>query len=430
MKLPGSSSMKFVNKSGVDGTVRAPASKSMMQRAVAVSTLTKGTTEILNPSLCSDGESSMNAARALGAVIKTEPGEPGKILVTGGGKPSGRVLDCGESGLCLRMFSPIAALFDGTFELTGSGSLMTRPVDMLHQTLEKLGVSCATNNGRLPIKITGPMKGGTAEVDGSVTSQFLTGLLMALPVCPDNSVLNVKNLKSTPYILMTLSLLESFGISVNHDENFEVFSIPGGQNYIPGVYNVEGDWSGAAFLLVAGATAGRITVANLDSNSLQADKAVLDALEMAGARVVVGDNFITVEKSEIKGFEFDATNCPDLFPPLAALGCSCSGKTIIHGVKRLQHKESNRGETLASELGSMGAVVKLDGNIMEITGCRLAGGVVDSHNDHRIAMACACAGLVSENGVSIRNYGAISKSYPEFFDDLESIMMEKSGRGN
>jgi 3-phosphoshikimate 1-carboxyvinyltransferase len=418
MKSQESLSMKYVKRTEVDGTIKAPASKSMMQRAVAAATLASGTTEILNPSLCSDGKASLDAALVLGAVISVDNE---KVTVEGGGSPADNTLNCGESGLCLRMFSPIAALFDDKFILTGSGSLLSRPVDMIPQTLEKLGAFCITKTGRLPLEITGPMQGGNAEVDGSVTSQFLTGLLMALPLCQEDSVLTVKNLKSRPYVSMTLSLLRKFGIMIHHDDKFEVFKIPGRQKYVPGVFNIEGDWSGAAFLLVAGAIAGKITVTNLDINSLQADRVILDALEMAGAGIEIGENSITIERSELNGFEFEASECPDLFPPLAALACSCKGKTIIYGTERLKHKESSRGDVLVSELGAMGADVRVENNRMEITGTELEGGIVDSHNDHRIAMACACAGLVSKNGVTIRNPEAISKSYPEFFEDLESV---------
>jgi 3-phosphoshikimate 1-carboxyvinyltransferase len=254
-----------------------------------------------------------------------------------------------------------------------------------------------------------------------MSSQVASGLLMALPLCPQDSVLTVANLKSKPYLRMTLSLLKEFGIIIHHDEELRRFEIPGKQAYHPRNYRVEGDWSGGAFLLVAGAIAGRVKVRGLSDKSLQADRAVLMALEKAGAKIGSGGNTVTVEQNRLKAFEFNATDCPDLFPPLAALACHCEGRSVIQGTERLKHKESDRALALVREFRKMGARIRVQGGRMEVTGGRLEGGDVSSNQDHRIAMACAVAGLSSEKGVRIRDWSCVAKSYPQFFDDLEAL---------
>jgi 3-phosphoshikimate 1-carboxyvinyltransferase len=244
---------------------------------------------------------------------------------------------------------------------------------------------------------------------------------MALPLCPQDSVLTVANLKSKPYLSMTRSLLKEFGIIIHHDGELRRFEIPGKQAYHPRTYRVEGDWSGGAFPLVAGAIAGRVKVRGLSDKSLQADRAILEALEKSGARVRSEGNAVTVEQSRLEAFEFDATDCPDLFPPLVALACHCKGRSVIQGTERLRHKESDRALALVREFRKMGAHIRVQGGTMEVTGGRLKGGEVCSHNDHRIAMACAVAGLGSEKGVAIREWACVAKSYPQFFDDLEAL---------
>jgi 3-phosphoshikimate 1-carboxyvinyltransferase len=202
----------------------------------------------------------------------------------------------------------------------------------------------------------------------------------------------------------------------------------GGQKYRPCSYTVEGDWSGASFLLVAGAVGGKISVSGLELDSLQGDRRVLDALRDAGAEVGVDASAgaVSVGKGELKGFEFDATDCPDLFPPLVALACNCGGKSVIRGASRLAGKESDRGQALVSEFGKLGARVSVEGDSIVVEGGgKLSGGSVESHRDHRIAMACAVAALNCEGPVEIGDAGCVSKSYPGFFSDLEKLMVKK-----
>ncbi len=221
---------------------------------------------------------------------------------------------------------------------------------------------------------------------------------------------------------MTIATLQAFGVEVSHD-NYELFYIRGKQHYTSATYTVEGDWSGASCLLVAGALAGEITVDNLNPNSLQADQALVDALERAGAMIGSDGNRYHVKKKALRAFEFDATDCPDLFPALVVLAAGCDGKSVLKGTKRLTHKESDRARTLAAEFGKLGIDVDITGDdTMVVTGGTIHGGAVSSHNDHRIAMAAAVAGLTAESPVIIDGAEAVSKSYPAFWDDLEKIV--------
>jgi len=412
--------MKQIKPSAIDGTVDAPASKSMMQRAVIAAALAEGESVLTNPSFCDDAKATMRVVQSLGAEVQQDK----DVKIKGRGKPRESTLDCGESGTCMRMITPVAALYDMEFTITGKGTLMSRPVDMMEGPLQILGANCKSSNGLPPLKVKGPLRGGRTKVDGSASSQHVSGLLMALPLCGKDSIIDVVNLKSRPYVEMTLKVLEDFGVKVSHG-GMQHFDIQGNQGYRPMAYGIEGDWSAGAFLLVAGAVCGQATVKGLRKTSLQADKAIVEALEKAGADVKPSMDSVTVKKTDMDGFEFDATDCPDLFPPLAVLACGCKGKSTIHGAERLKHKESDRAAALASELGKMGADIRIDGNQMKIGGKKLIGGKVDSHNDHRIAMACSVAALGSEKGVEIGNEECVSKSYPGFFQDLESIMVEK-----
>ncbi len=403
--------------SQVHGTVRAPSSKSMTQRAIAAALLAEGASTIFNPSGCDDSLAALRIAEGLGANVESEPN---KLKIRGSGQLKDRILNCGESGLAIRMFSPIAALFPGEIKMTGTGSLISRPMKMIEDTLTQLGARCSSNNGLLPLIIQGPLKGGFCETDGSVSSQLLTGLLMALPTAPDDSEIKVINLKSKPYIDLTLQVLGKFGINVVND-NYAKFIIQGNQKYIATPFEVESDWSGGAFLLVAGAISGDITVSGLRSDSRQSDKTILTALDRAGARMSILENSVRIAKSELRAFEFDATESPDLFPPLAALASYCNGITGIKGVSRLIYKESDRASALLEEFRKMNIKIEINDDYMLITGGQVSGAVVESHNDHRIAMATAVAALGASGKVSIRDSQCIAKSYPGFFDDLKSL---------
>jgi len=411
---------RIVAPSKIKGIVRAPASKSMTQRAIAAALLATGESTIVNPSYCDDSLAAMSIATGLGARVKPGTSE---MVITGGEELKEPKLNCGESGLAIRMFSPIAALYPQEIFITGAGSLKNRPMNMIEDALRQFGVTCTSNKGFLPLTIKGPITGGKCEIDGSISSQLLTGLLMALPLTEKDSIIKVNDLKSKPYIDITLQVLEKCGIIITN-ENYSRFIIPGNQKYNATRFDVESDWSGGAFLLVAGAIAGEVTVEGLRSDSRQSDKAILTALDRAGVKMSISENSITVYKSDLIAFEFDSTESPDLFPPLVALASYCKGITGIKGADRLIHKESNRAAALVDEFAKLNIKVEVSNDYMIINGGNPEGAKVNSHEDHRIAMALATAALGASGKVTIKDSHCIGKSYPAFFDDLRKIGAE------
>ena len=405
-------------KGRIAGSITAPASKSYAQRAVAAALLAGGETTLTHLDLCNDTRAALDVALRLGASVSHEGTT---YTIRGGLNPVSTKLNIGESGLATRLFTPIASLCHMPITINGEGSILRRPIEMMEEPLQALGVEVISNGGYLPISVKGPMRGGEIHVDGSLSSQFITGLLMALPLSPNDTVLHVENLKSRPYVDMTIDLAARFGVAIEHN-NYEQFYIAGGQHYTPCTYNIEGDWSGASCLLVAGATAGSITIRNLNHISLQADLAIIEALARAGAEIITTNSSVTVHGGPLHAFEFDATDCPDLFPALAALAASCEGTSVLTGTQRLTYKESNRAETIAEVFGRLGIGVDLsEENTMRITGGPVSSAVVDSHNDHRIAMAAAVAALSSDDSVVIEGADAADKSYPNFWNDLDTL---------
>ena len=408
---------RCLEPSAIKGTLKAPASKSMTQRAIAAALLADGQSIIHNPSYCDDSLAAMSIAVGLGARVEPQVNE---LKINGSAVLKEPKLNCGESGLAIRMFSPIAALYPAEIKMVGANSLKKRPMFMIEEALNQLGVKCTSSGGFLPLTIEGPIVGGHCEIDGSVSSQLLTGLLMALPLAAGNSEIRVNNLKSKPYIDMTIQILKSFGISVEN-RDYSLFRIQGNQKYIPQSYTVEGDWSGGAFLLVAGAINGQLCVRGLRSDSMQSDKLIVNALENAGAHIISGENQIEITRSELKAFEFDATESPDLFPPLVALASYCEGISTIKGVSRLIYKESDRAKALQEEFSKMGIKIEINDDLMFVIGGKPQGARVESHDDHRIAMAIAVASLRATAKVSIRDSQCVAKSYPGFFDDLRRV---------
>jgi len=411
---------KTVYPSKISGKVKAPASKSFMQRAIALSVLTEGETIIENPSHCDDALAGLNIAANFGC--KVYDNDDFISIITNNSTCPDK-LHCGESGLAIRLFAPVVSLFSHSVTLLAEGSLLKRPAGFMADTFKQLGVVFITENGFPPVKIKGPLKPAEIELDGSLSSQFLSGLLITLPVANGNSIVHVKNLKSKPYVDMTLKTVEAFG-GIIENNDYQQFTIKGNQKYHTDKYYIEGDWSGAAGLLVAGAIAGEITVEKLQSPSSQADYAVLEAIKQTGALVLQDEknSMVTVIKLEnLKSFEFDAEHCPDLFPVLTALAANCKGVSKIKGVHRLTHKESNRGEALKTEFSKLGVKIFFENDIMHIEGTKIKGGKVFAHNDHRIAMALALAAFTANDFVEIEGAECVNKTYPEFFDDLEKL---------
>lgn len=394
-----------------------------MQRACAAALLKKGRSVILNPGHSNDDKAAIGIIRALGAEVQEERGA---ITVDSRGvRPVAASVDCGESGLSIRMFTPLLSLSDQEVRITGSGSLRNRPMDFFDQVLPQLGVMIRSNGGKLPLQVKGPLSPRDIEVDGSLSSQFLTGLLMAYAGAGASGVsIHVNDLKSKPYIDLTLEVMKQFGLPVPVHKQYRNFYFQQSIENNPAAvtYTVEGDWSGGAFLLVAGAIAGPVTVRGLDPGSPQADRKVLDALMAANAAVAMDTKGITVHPGAMDGFYFDATDCPDLFPPLVALAAYCNGKSRIRGVGRLTHKESNRALTLQDEFDKMGIWIELDADEMRVHGGgKTKGADLHSRHDHRIAMAVAVAALGADSESVIDEAEAVNKSYPDFFEDLKKL---------
>ncbi len=425
----------IIHPSVLNGTITTPTSKSSMQRACAAALLHNGTTIINNPGRSNDDLAALDIIQKLGAFVnENEDGsviiKSSEILVTSQVSPLGGddlegAFNCGESGLSIRMFTPIAALSPQKITINGTGSLLKRPMDFFDEIFPQLGIEIASNKGMLPIKIKGPLLPKNITIDGSLSSQFLTGLLFAFAKAATGLVtITVTNLKSKPYIDLTLQVMKHFGYNITNN-NYESFTIKPVNHQSSTVnYTVEGDWSGGAFLLVAGAISGNINVKGLDVFSTQADKAILQALIDSGANISIEENQISFNAplKNGKAFHFNATDCPDLFPPLVALAAYCNGTTAIEGVSRLAHKESNRGLTLQDEFGKMGVEIILQDDMMLVKGGNgLKGATVHSRHDHRIAMACAVAAIKAAGETIIEEAEAVNKSYPDFYQHLNEL---------
>lgn len=414
-----------IQPSQISGNIYAPASKSSMQRACAAALVRKGDTIIHNPGISNDDKAALNVIQALGATVENLKDSSLKII-SDGVKPISDTVNCGESGLGIRMFAPIVALSEKEITIQGERSLLNRPMDFFDEVLPQLGVQIISNNGKLPLKLKGPLQPKNITIDGSLSSQFLTGLLLAYAASDAKDVtITVNNLKSKPYVDLTLAVMEEFNLKEPENKNYEAFYFGSEtSNYEPifNDYTIEGDWSGGAFLLVAGAIAGDIKIEGLDIASTQADKEVLKALMDCGCKILIEEKQIEISSGELKAFQFDATDCPDLFPPLVALASYCEGTTEIEGVHRLTHKESNRALTLQEEFEKMGIEIELQGNKMLIKGgTGVKGAHVHSRHDHRIAMACAVAALKAESETVIDDAEAVNKSYPNFYEHIQSL---------
>jgi len=412
--------------SSISGTITPPPSKSIAQRAVACALMAKGESVLLHFPDSDDARAALSVAQTLGAVV-TRSGDTVRIQ---GGFPANfhsgirtarNTLNCGESGLASRLFAPVSALGEGTFTITGEGTLPGRPFDLFEQALPQLGVACSTTSGTLPLKVTGPMRNGTITVDGSISSQFITGLLLALPRVHGDSTVNVQQLVSSPYVDMTLAVAAHFGVNIRSVKP-GTFSIQGSQHYQAGELVIPSDWSGAAFLLVAAALCGDpyLEVSGLSTVIPQADMRILDALKAAFVAVEMNDGVCRVHRSDIQAFEFDATDCPDLFPPLVALAAFANGVSSIRGISRLHHKESNRAKVLMEEFGKANVRIAVRDDEMKVYPGYIRPAVLHSHSDHRIAMAAALLGMGGDR-ITILQSQSVSKSYPSFFQDIASL---------
>ena len=401
-------------------SILAPPSKSYLQRAIAMACFSDETIKILGYESSNDVDAAIGVAQNLGKQVVISENQ---LIVSGSINIAKKTaINMGESGLCTRMFSPLLALIAvQQITILGEGSLLKRPMSRVVDLLTQLGCNITSSNGYLPITIhsKASFNDQIIELDASDSSQLLTGLLMAISVSKEKNYPTVKvfNLVSKPYIDITIEVVQQFGMVI-HNEEYRQFTFHKNSVSKSSTITSEGDWSGAAFLLVAGAIAGKVTVLGLNVESAQSDRAILSVLEQCSAQLSKNDQFITCAKGNLQAFHFDASDCPDLFPPLAALAAQCRGKSIIVGSNRLKHKESDRANTIKTVLNQLGIEVILEENEMHIIGGTINGGTVSSHNDHRIAMMAAVMGLVASSTITIEDAEAINKSYPKFYEDL------------
>ena len=414
----------FVSNDFLLREVVIPPSKSYAQRAILAATLGTKPVTLISVGESDDVQHFLSMSRQLGAAIADQSTkESNNYQIRGNAYPINRELNAGESGLGIRLAVPVAAVMHGDFTLKGEGSLLKRPMTEFASFLPQLGLDVRLTGDYLPISISGNAVPGELKVDGSLSSQYLSGLLMALPVLNGDSIIHVSNLKSTPYIDITLDVLKSFGVQVIQ-KNYAQFYIKGGQLF-DGCesYTVEGDYSGASNWMVFGALNEGIAIKGLNPDSVQGDKTMLEALENAKVPFKWKDKTLYVEAAEIQPFSFDATHCPDLFPALVVLAAGAIGKSTVYGVKRLIHKESNRALVLQKEMQKLGLKIVLEGDEMHLFGTgKLTSGTIDSNNDHRIAMAGAIAACLTDKGVHILQAESVNKSYPNFWDHFENTL--------
>ncbi|MCB9045452.1 MAG: 3-phosphoshikimate 1-carboxyvinyltransferase [Chitinophagales bacterium] len=399
--------MQAIIKPGnIQGTVQLPASKSMMQRVCACALLHIGKTIITNPGNSKDDKAAISIIQKLGATVDCTDEHTIEINSSGVHSQSATI-DCTESGLSARLFIPVAALSSKGIAITGSGSLLQRPMTEYIKLLPELGVSVIAAGEYLPMSVEGPLTPKNITLDGSMSSQFLSGLLIAFAFSATEPVnIHVNNLVSKPYVDMTLQVLQKFGKFVQH-YNYESFSIiPAPDNNRNIHVTIEADWSAAANFIVARAIAGAdINIPGLNYQSTQADKAI--------GQIVTDTN---------DAFDFDATDCPDLFPVLSVYAACCHGESSITGLHRLLHKESNRIETIMTMLDSLGITYLVEDDTLTIQGNQSFNGcTVNGYNDHRIVMAAAVAAITAKGPLTILGAEAVNKSYPDFFHTLSSI---------
>lgn len=409
-----------------------PASKSHAQRLLLAAALSDKPTTLRRLGMSGDVEAMIGVVRCLGADIssastgsgqsaQSAPGINGKDLTIKPGSVQTRVLNCGESGLCIRLMAPVCAALGGDFELRATGSLQKRSVVPFEDYLPQLGVTCKTTNGFVPVKISSKARAGKIVLKDYNSSQYLSGLLMALPLLEGDSVIDVEGLTSKPYVDVTLDVLKDFGIAVENN-NYNEFRISGRQQYrAANPIQVEGDWSAAANFVVLAAIKGGGNIYGLNQHSLQADRTILAALERAGSKYGISGDDLKISESKILPFVFDATHCPDLFPVLTVLAAAANGKSIISGISRLANKESNRADVLKTEFGKAGLNIELSGNEMHIYGtASLKTATIHSNSDHRIAMAGVIASLLANEGMNIDGAEAVEKSFAGFWENFST----------
>ena len=401
------------------GTVNVPPSKSDVHRAIICAAMANGVSRISPVALSNDIKATIGCIKALGADAVLE----NNVLTVDGTnmyKNKTALLDCGESGSTLRFFIPIAAVGNINATFVGKGKLPQRPIGIFTEALPKAGTVCKTEGG-LPLEIKGQLKSGIFKIPGNVSSQFITGLLLALPILEgDSEIVLTSPLESVGYIAMTIRTMKQFGVNIQATE--KGWHIKGGQSYKTCDYTTDGDWSQAAFFMVLGAVSGKVTVKGVAKDSTQGDKKCAEILARFGAKVTQLDNEVTVEKGELKAITIDASQIPDLVPVLSVCAAFAEGTTRIINAERLRIKECDRLKATAELLNNLGGKVKELSDGLEITGVSsLKGGNVNGYNDHRIVMSAAVCAARSDEDITATFAMSINKSYPDFYIDYNSI---------
>ncbi len=404
------------------GKVDIPPSKSAAHRAIIAAALAKGRSKISNIDLSSDMLATIDACRSLGCTINVV--KNGRCtLAVGGGLTAGKnaVIDCRESGSTLRFLIPVACALGGNYIFTGSGRLPLRPLDEYFRIFGEQGIEYAhPADANLPLTVNGTLRGKDFVLDGRVSSQYVTGLLFALPLLDAGSSITVRgDFESRGYADMTVDMLRRFGIRVQTVK--DSFFIPVDRQYQPQNICIEGDYSQAAFFLVGGAAAGEVRIEGLCENSLQPDSAIVPILRRMGADITWENNALIAKKSNLHGISADVSQCPDLTPPLAIAAAFAQGTTHITGAARLRIKECDRLSALAENLSRLGIKTTETQDSLSITGGIINGGEIDSFKDHRIAMAFAVAAAGARGAVTIRGAQCVEKSYPGFFEDFIAL---------
>lgn len=405
------------------GEVLIPPSKSLAHRSIISAALSKGQSIIHNIEISKDIEATITIMEQLGADIKKENKFlriDGENIFKYGKAPLS--FQCNESGSTLRFLIPIALVKEGSYSFHGKGKLGARPLTPYYEIFKEQNISYSIDKSGLPLRVEGGLRAGRYKVPGNISSQFISGLLFALPLLKEDSEIEITTpLESKGYVDLTIDVLRNFGIAIENLE-YEKFLIRGNQSYHPRDFTVEGDYSQGAFYLVAGAIGNEISCKGLNKDSLQGDKAILDILKNMGVTLERGESCLRALTSEIKGIDIDGSQCPDLVPILAVLGSLARGTTRIINVGRLRIKECDRLFATARELNKIGGRVKELQDSLIIEGIdEFRGGTVNSHNDHRIAMALAIAATRAKEAVIIEEPLAIEKSYPKFFEDYISL---------
>jgi 3-phosphoshikimate 1-carboxyvinyltransferase len=413
----------------LSGEVRAPPSKAHTHRALFAGLLSKGTTIIHNPLSCDDTKATANAISSLGARLEYET-EDWEVNSDGRPHPPQRSIECRESGVTLRFTIPITSLVGTDVGLRASVGLLRRPLQPLIDAMNQLGVQIDLDG--FEVRVRGPApKGGRVQIPGNVSSQFISGLLLAAPMMEEGLEIRMTSpLESRGYVALTIDTMKQHGIIVKPDSKMSLFHVTPQQAYRPAEHFITGDYSSAAFLMSAAAVTGsEISITGLSPEEHDPDSAFLNILKRMGAKSEVSSNRLLVAGGTLQGAKVNISDCPDLGPVIAVLGTYAQGETEITGAERLRYKESDRLTAIASELRKLGGEIKETNTGLIVPGpSPLHGGTVESHGDHRIAMSVAVAALNATEPITIRDAQCVNKSYPKFFDDIRSLGVEVSER--